>query len=180
MKDINDKNVRRDLVVRYLETSTSLEEEQLLADYYSHNEADEDEKAIAYMIALERSNAHLFSDENEQEFKQINRLMEQQKKSPFIRWIIGIGSVAAAIAIFLVLNVVNIIPQKSDVQFGVVEIAQDIQQIMRLELNEIASITATPLDNCVLLNVALEDGTIKMFVMSREEGVEGTSLLAIN
>lgn len=179
MKDINDKNVRRDLVVRYLEASTSLEEEQLLADYYSHNEAAEDEKAIACMIALERSNAHLLSDENEQEFERINSLMERQKKSPLVRWIIGIGSVAA-IVVFFVLNVVNFIPQKSDVQFGAVEIAQNIQQIMRLELNEISSITATPLENSVLLNVSLEDGSIKMFVMSREEGVEGTSLLAIN
>lgn len=53
-ENLADKNVRRGLITRYLDAMTDPEEERVLAEYFSENVPDEDEKAFARLLALDR------------------------------------------------------------------------------------------------------------------------------
>ena len=79
MMDIMDKNKRLALVAKYLEVETTTHEEALLAAYYVANEADEDERAVAQMLRIERADAPWLSDESAEEF---DRLVAQAKATP--------------------------------------------------------------------------------------------------
>ena len=51
-ENLADKNVRRRLITRYLDAMTDPEEEKALAEYFSGNVPDEDEKAFARLLAM--------------------------------------------------------------------------------------------------------------------------------
>lgn len=171
--DVNNKEIRRKLIARYLDAETSSEEEKLLAGYYASHEADGDEQAVARMIRMENIHSSLLSDEEEEEFEQI---MSNAKRKN-IRWMPWLGGlVAASVALLFILNAIS--PSQSS--FTTVEIAQSIQEMMSLNTEEIVSITATPLDEYTWVEAELEDGSIKTFLMSRDKEMGTTSLLAIN
>lgn len=60
------------------------------------------------------------------------------------------------------------------------EITQSIQQIMNLEMNDVVSVTASPVDEYVWVKAELKDGSTKIFIMSKDKETDATSLLAIN
>ena len=67
--------------------------------------------------------------------------------------------------------------------FDTIELAEHMQQIMNLNMEDVTSIKASPVQECVLLTATLADGSTKTFVMSKseEEEEEGsTSFIAIN
>jgi len=171
--DINNKEIRRKLIARYLGAETSSKEEKLLADYYALHGADEDEQAVARLIRMENIHTSLLSDEGEEEFE---RIMNNAKWKN-IRWMPWFdGLVAASVALLFILNVIS----HSQSSFTTVEIAQGIQEMMSLKTEEIVSITATPLDEYTWVEAELKDGSTKTFLMSKEKEMGTTSLLAIN
>ena len=163
------------LVARYLEAETTVAEEALLAAYYAANEAEEDERAIGQMIRMEHAGAALLSKEGAEEF---DRIVSQTKSKPHIRRMVWIGGVAAAIALLLVLNVT--IPREAEPSpaFTTMEIAGYVQQLMNVE--DIETVTASPVKECVLVTATLADGTTKMFIMNKDPEEGSTSMLAIN
>lgn len=176
--DIQDKDTRMALVARYLEAETTLAEEALLAAYYAANEAEEDERAIAQMIRMEHANEALLSKEGAEEFDRIVNQTKPKQQKPHIRRMAWIGGVAAAIALLLVLNVA--IPRKAEPSpaFTTMEIAGYVQQLMNVE--DIETVTASPVKECVLVTATLADGTTKMFIMNKDPEEGSTSMLAIN
>ena len=177
MMDIKDKDTRMALVARYLEADTTVAEEALLAAYYAANEAEEDERAIAQMIRMEHANEALLSKEGAEEFDRIVSQTKPKQSRPIIRrmaWISG----AAAIALLLVLNVQ--LPQEEvpSEAFTTVEIAGYVQQLMNVE--NVETVTASPIKECVLVTATLADGTTKMYIMNKDSEEGSTSMLAIN
>ena len=177
MMDIKDKDTRMALVARYLEAETTVAEEALLAAYYAANEAEEDERAIAQMIRMEHANEALLSKEGAEEFDRIVSQTKSKQSRPIIRrmsWISG----AAAIALLLVLNVQ--LPQEEvpSEAFTTVEIAGYVQQLMNVE--DVETVTASPIKECVLVTATLADGTTKMYIMNKDSEEGSTSMLAIN
>ena len=177
MMDIKDKDTRMALVARYLEADTTVAEEALLAAYYAANEAEEDERAIAQMIRMEHANEALLSKEGAEEFDCIMSQTKPKQSRPIIRrmaWISG----AAAIALLLVLNVQ--LPQEEvpSEAFTTVEIAGYVQQLMNVE--DVETVTASPIKECVLVTATLADGTTKMYIMNKDSEEGSTSMLAIN
>lgn len=175
--DIKDKDTRMALVARYLEADTTVAEEALLAAYYAANEAEEDERAIAQMIRMEHANEALLSKEGAEEFDRIVSQTKSKQSRPIIRrmsWISG----AAAIALLLVLNVQ--LPQEEvpSEAFTTVEIAGYVQQLMNVE--DVETVTASPIKECVLVTATLADGTTKMYIMNKDSEEGSTSMLAIN
>ena len=179
--DIDKKEIRLALVEKYLDAETTLREEKLLADYYARHEAEEDERAVAEMIRMERCDAPLLSDEGEAEFDRINEALERKRRRTIIprlaRWASG---VAALIALLFLWHTSTRVTPASGTPLGTMEIAQNIRQMMSLDMEDILSITALPLEGSVLVEAELSDGTVKRFVMSRDEDMDGFSLLAIN
>ena len=178
MMNIQDKDTRMALVARYLEAETTLAEEALLAAYYAANEAEEDERAIAQMIRMEHANEAQLSKEGAEEFDRIVSQAKSKQPKPRIRRMVWIGGVAAAIALLLVLNVT--IPREAEPSpaFTTVEIAGYVQQLMNVE--DIETVTASPVKECVLVTATLSDGSTKMFIMNKDPEEGSTSMLAIN
>ena len=176
MKDMTNKEIRKALIEKYLNAETSPAEEKRLADYYLHHKADEDEQAVVRMIGLERSNAHLFSDEGTKIFDQLLEGKKKVRRPTFIRRLAWAGSIAAMVALCLTLYPTR----KETIPFKTEEITQSLRQLIELETDDIVSITATPIDECVWLKAELKDGSTKTFIMSKDAELGTTSLLAIN
>lgn len=174
MIDIRNKANRKDLIVRYLEAELSLAEEKELVNYYVENkDVDEDEQAFATLIRMETLDASLLSDEGVKEFE---RIISEAKPNPrkfSLRWPAWVSGIAASVVLFFWLT-------PSSPQMNTAEMVESIQQVMNLQLDEIVSITTTPIDECVWVKVELKGGTSKTFIMNKDEEKGTTTLLAIN
>ncbi|MBR5149567.1 MAG: hypothetical protein IKV15_10310 [Bacteroidaceae bacterium] len=177
MINIKDKEVRLQLITKYLEAETTVAEEAMLHTYYMENKAEEDEQTIAQMICMEHADANLLSVEGAEEFDRI--VAEAKAKPQKVRvrrlWI---GGWAAAITLLLVLNVVTQRREEPSAAFNAVEIAGCIHQLMKVE--DVTSVTASPVKECVLVTAQLADGTTKMYIMNKDSEEGSTSMLAIN
>ena len=178
MINIKDKEIRLQLIAKYLEAETTVVEEAMLHAYYMENKADEDEQAIARMICMEHADADLLSAEGAEEFDRIVSQTKPKQSRPIIRRMAWISGAAAAIALLLVLNVQ--LPQEEvpSEAFTTVEIAGYVQQLMNVE--DVETVTASPIKECVLVTATLADGTIKMYIMNKDSEEGSTSMLAIN
>ena len=178
MINIKDKEIRLQLIAKYLEAETTVVEEAMLHAYYMENKAEEDEQAIARMICMEHADADLLSAEGAEEFDRIVSQTKPKQSRPIIRRIAWISGAAAAIALLLVLNVQ--LPQEEvpSEAFTTVEIAGYVQQLMNVE--DVETVTASPIKECVLVTATLADGTIKMYIMNKDSEEGSTLMLAIN
>ena len=178
MINIKDKEIRLQLIAKYLEAETTIAEEAMLHTYYMENKADEDEQAIAQMICMEHADADLLSAEGAEEFDRIVSQTKPKQSRPIIRRIAWISGAAAAIALLLVLNVQ--LPQEEvpSEAFTTVEIAGYVQQLMNVE--DVETVTASPIKECVLVTATLADGTTKMYIINKDSEEGSTSMLAIN
>lgn len=175
MINIKDKETRLQLIAKYLEAETMVTEEALLHAYYAENKPDEDEQAIAQMICMEHADADLFSDEGVEEF---DRIVSQAKPRKINIRHLWMGGCAAAIALLLMLNLINRPQPELGTPFSTVEIAGAIHQLMNV--GDVTSVTASPVKECVLVTAQLADGTTKMFIMNKDSEEGSTSMLAIN
>ena len=174
MIDIRNKEIRKSLIAKYLDAETSFAEERMLVDYYLGNmDVDEDEQAFAQMIRMENIQTNLPSDKCLEEYDRIVSETKQESKRIPLRRMIWVGGIAASIALFFMLSPVFTSPKANTM-----EIVQCIHQVINLPMDEIASITATPVNDYVWVKAELKDGTTKTFIMSENKGT--TSLLAIN
>ena len=178
MTNIKDKETRLQLMAKYLEAETTIAEEALLHAYYTENKPEVDEQAFARMICMEHADADLLSDEGAEEYDRIVSQTKPKQSRPIIRRIAWISGAAAAIALLLVLNVQ--LPQEEvpSEAFTTVEIAGYVQELMNVE--DVETVTASPIKKCVLVTATLADGTTKMFIMNKDSEEGSTSMLAIN
>ena len=197
--NIENKEIRRELIGRYMEAETTPAEEQQLAAYYASHEADEEERPVARMIRMEHLNASLLSDEGVKEFDRIvsSAKIQPRKACEFVSLpvcelanskpqklksskALWLGGMVAAIALLLVLNLSTLRKAEPSAAFDTIEIAEHIQQMINLNMEDVTSISASPIQECVLLTATLADGTTKTFVMSKDPEEGSTSMLAIN
>ena len=177
MINIKDKEARLQLITKYLEAETTIAEEAMLHTYYMENKADEDEQAIAQMICMEHADTDLLSAEGAEEFDRIVSKTKAKPRKATIRSL-WIGGWAAAVTLLFVLNVVTQRKEEPNAAFNTIEIAGCIQQLMAVE--DVTSVTASPVKECVLVTAQLADGTTKMFIMNKDSEEGSTSMLAIN
>ena len=174
MMDIRNKETRKVLIAKYLDAETSLAEERILVDYYLENkDVDDDEQAIAQMIRMENLQVSLLSDEGVDEYDRTVNENKQKSKRIHLRWMAWAGGIAASIALFFMVS-----PFFTSSKADATEIAQCIQQVMSLDMEDMVSISATPVDECVWVKAELKDGSTKTFIMTKDMGE--ISLLAIN
>ena len=178
MIDIKDKDVRMVLVAKYLEAETTVAEETLLAAYYAANEPEEEERAIALMIQMEHANETLLSEKSAEEFDRIVSQTRLKQPKPYFRRLAWAVGVAAAIVLLLVFNVALPREAAPNESITTVEIAGYVQQLINVE--DVETITASPVKDCVLVTATLTDGSTKMFIMNKDSEEGSTSMLAIN
>lgn len=176
--DIKDKDTRLALVAKYLEAETTMAEETLLVAYYTANEPEEEERDIALMIRTEHTNEALLSEEGAEEFDRIVNQTKPKQPKPYLRRMAYAVGTAAAITLLLVFNVA--LPHEAEPSKSIttVEIVGYVQQLMNME--DVETISASPVKNCMLVTATLTDGTTKMFIMNKDSEEGSTSMLAIN
>ena len=158
---IKDKKQRLKLIARYLEADTTVREEIMLAEYYRTHKADADEADIARLILLDYPKAEVLSDpERRRDIRQIS---------------LAITAIAACIA----LMVMFIIP-RSDQEFTVTEIAENMNILMEMNNQDVESIVAEPKGTRVILTAKLKDGSSTTFVMVRNRRDGSTRIVAQN
>lgn len=179
MKDINDKDYRTALIARYLEADTTVAEEALLAGYYAANKADDDETAVAGMIMMEHADAPLLSREGAKEYERIINMAPARPQRKKLYRLLWSGGIAAAVVLFFFSYGTREEPEPY-AAFDTIELAEHMQQIMNLNMEDVTSIKSSPVQECVLLTATLADGSTKTFVMSKSEEEGSTSFIAIN
>lgn len=169
MDNLTDKNIRKDLIARYLNAETDAAEEMLLAEYFAEHRPEADEEAVARLILAERPEALLAG--GEQAFdREAARGRRGSTARPW-RWALA-GLAAAALALFLLLR-----PAAQEAPaFTPLEIAESLNTIMDLGLGEVESATATPSGANLIVTVHLKDGTDLPFIMSRDGDTGALSL----
>ncbi len=157
---IKDKKHRQKLIARYLEADTTIQEEIMLAEYYMTHKPDADESDIARLILMDHPKADVLSD---------------TERSKNIRHIsLAFTAIAACIA----LMVMFIVPRGG--QFTPIEIAENINILMEMNVQDVESIVAEPKGTRVILTANMKDGSSSTFIMVRNWKDGSTRILAEN
>ena len=64
MCDLNNKEIRKEILRRYLDAETTIAEERALVEYFMQNNPDDEERAVAAMIVAENNISRVGFDEN--------------------------------------------------------------------------------------------------------------------
>lgn len=119
--DLTDRQIRRQLVDRYLDGESSLEEEQMLADYYrTASVIDDDERGVATMVlSLADKDATLCEAPSMDKAAEFDRLLSEAEVRSVVvpmksRKIFKISSVVAIAAAAAVLAFIFLHPMKTE------------------------------------------------------------------
>ena len=195
MENLTDKNIRGELIARYLEAETDAREETLLTEYFAEHAPEADEAAVARLLLAERPEALLAAGERAfatQPSTSGRRLHgERQQPSTSDRRLKGqwperqagaarrgrrllwsCAAAAAALALFLLLR-----PAAQEAPaFTPLEVAESLSAIANLGLGDIESVTAVPSGANFLVTVHLKDGSDLPFIMSKDGDTGALSL----
>lgn len=171
MINLNDKKERLALIERYLEADTTVQEEQMLAEYYATHQPDADEEQIASLIKMSHPSASDMIDTTEFERITVRRKPVQM----ILRW----SSVAAAATILLLVCLHIGKPasiQAPDSAYGIstAQILEGMEMISRIEVGEIESVLAKPQGDRVVITVKLANGKERSYSMTGD--IDGNSL----
>ncbi len=195
MENLTDKNIRGELIARYLEAETDAREETLLTEYFAEHAPEADEAAVARLLLAERPEALLAAGERAfatQPSTSGRRLHgERQQPSTSDRRLKGqwperqagaarrgrrllwsCAAAAAALALFLLLR----LAAQQAPAFTPLEVAESLSAIANLGLGDIESVTAVPSGANFLVTVHLKDGSDLPFIMSKDGDTGALSL----
>ena len=169
MENLTDKNIRGELIARYLEAETDAREEMLLAEYFAEHAPEADEAAVARLLLAERPEALLAAGERAfatQPSTSGRRLHRGRR----LLW--SCAAAAAALALFLLLR----LAAQQAPAFTPLEVAESLSAIANLGLGDIESVTAVPSGANFLVTVHLKDGSDLPFIMSKDGDTGALSL----
>ena len=195
MGNLTDKNIRGELIARYLEAETDAREEMLLAEYFAEHAPEAGEEVVARLVLAEHPEALLAASERAfaphpstsgrrltlkvpQPSTSARRLKGQWTERPEgaarrgRRLLWSCAAAAAALALFLLLR-----PAAQEAPaFTPLEVAESLSAIANLGLGDIESVTAVPSGANFLVTVHLKDGSDLPFIMSKDGDTGALSL----
>ena len=165
-----DKDMRKSLIEKYLYAETEPGEERLLAEWYAANGADGDEAAVARLILAEYPEARY-----EAAGREFDAIMARRgRRAWIVRWACAAAACAAVIA-----GLCISLPRREPCGFDALEIAQGIENIMSLDMENVESITARPVGKKVVITAVLYDGRRCSYVMSKDENTAAVLITAM-
>lgn len=184
--NMNDNEIRQALTEKFLNAETSPGEEKMLMErLLSAEEKTEEELAVLRLMQIEslsdgKMEAESVYDDAEahENSKTFDRMTGRRTKRRIL--ITVCGSVAAAIAAILMLHPSSKQAPAQENPFTAIEIAQTLQDMMDLKMEEVESINATPVEEKILVKVQLTDGSSEMYLMTKDSDTGSITLLAFN
>lgn len=168
-----DKDIRNRLIKMYLDAETTPAQERQLAGWFASHGAEPDEEPAAKLLLAEYPEAHY--DAAEKEFDRIAASRNRTRKSRrIVRLACGFAACAA-----MVTGLGIFLTRRSTCEFNGLEMAQGIEKIMFLDMENVESITAKPKGGKVIITAVLNDGSRCLYEMSREEGTSAISITAM-
>lgn len=104
MINLNDKKVRQELVWRYLNAETTLEEERLLADFLSDTDiplSAEEEDVLLMLQTSSLIGRPEISEEKADEFDRLMQRVNKKSKIVALRWIVSAVAAIICVVFFL-------------------------------------------------------------------------------
>ncbi|MDO5442652.1 MAG: hypothetical protein Q4G10_03180 [Bacteroidia bacterium] len=173
MMNIEDKSARRALIELYLEAGTTAAEEIALAQWFASHEAEPEEEAVAQLIGLDGPCVEALSEEGEKEF---DRIAAAPGRRNFVHRVLYVAAgAAAAVLIGFVGRAVS--PKSPD--FTPLEIAEEINTLMSIGIEDIESVSARPSGRYILVTAQLKDGSSSTYRMTRNPETGAMQLLSM-
>ena len=194
MENLTDKDIRGELIARYMDAETDAREEMLLAEYFAEHAPEADEVAVARLVLAEHPEALLAAGERAFALHPSTSGRRMQVEGPHpstagrrmrgnagqegaarrdrrLLWSCA-AAAAAALALFLLLR-----PAAQEAPaFTPLEVAEGLNAIAGLGLGDIESVTAVPSGANFLVTVHLKDGSDLPFIMSKDGDTGALSL----
>ena len=138
MKKLEDITYRHELIERYLDADTSVEEEQALADFYRHCEdkdlTDEDLDIRNLMLGMENYTPNIHQVEEEDKQSDMKEMSLATSKTHETRWVrlsaILLATAMLAGLIFLLFPIKNYFSSSSEQQSGLANLVPT-EQVVR-------------------------------------------------
>lgn len=166
-----NREYRKILIEKYLNAESSLEEDRMLAEWFSVHKVESDEESVSKILLAEYPEATC--NTAVKEFDAI--VATAGRRSRIMKWTF---SIAAAAAIVIGLGI--FFAKERTCDFNGLEIAQGIEQIMLLNMENVESITARPKCNNVIITALMNDGSTCSYLMSKDAGTSLVSITAMN
>lgn len=166
-----NKDIRKSLIERYLNAETDETQERFLAGWFAAHEADPDEEPAARLLLAEYPEAGY--DMAGREFDSIVAM--RKRRTRITGWACGVAACAAVVS-----GLGLAFSRHGTCGFNGLEMAQGIERIMSLDMEEVKCVTACPKGDKVILTAVMNDGSKCSYLMSRDEKTSAISITAKN
>lgn len=165
-----NREYRKSLIEKYLNAESSMEEDLMLAEWFSANEAEAGEESVRKLIIAEFPETSCRTAEKE--FDAV--VSRAGRRSRTTKWAF---SFAAGAAIIISLGI--LFTGRRTCDFNGLEIAQGIEQIISLDMDNVENITARPKGNDVIITALMKNGSTCTYLMSKDAGTSAVSITAM-
>ena len=171
---------RKELIKRYLDAETSLEEELLLAESFRQTppQNEEEEKIEAMLLCMKDSAVPDSSEEEQSAEEEFDRIVSKSGRRKGLVWAISSAMVAAAV-ILLFLLLKPAAPQTED-NTDLIEQIQHIHLLSQLSLEEADKCEFRPIEGGYVMTAYFPDGKSASYILIAEEDGKTYSLLSLN
>lgn len=171
---------RKELIKRYLDAETSLEEELLLAESFRQTppQDEEEEKIEAMLLCMKDSAAPDSSEEEQIAEEEFDRIVSKSGIRKGIIWAIS-SAMAAAAVILLFLLLKPAAPQTVD-NTDLIQQIQHIHLLSQLSLEDADKCEFRPIEGGYVMTAYFPDGKTASYILIAEEDGKTYSLLSLN
>lgn len=171
---------RKELIKRYLDAETSLEEELLLAESFRQTppQDEEEEKIEAMLLCMKDSAAPDSSEEEQISEEEFDRIVSQSGRRKGIIWAVS-SAMAASAVILLLLLLKPASPQPED-NTDLIQQIQHIHLLSQLSLEDADKCEFRPIEGGYVMTAYFPDGETASYILIAEEDGNTYSLLSLN
>lgn len=173
---------RKNLIQRYLDAETSVEEERMLAESFADNPPqDKEEEKIAAIL----TQISLFADgenvkksipeDNHIAEEEFDRIILRQRKSRI--WGYSLAGLAAAVAAFFILRPQTAEPQYENIP---VDLTEQVQLLSQTALENAEKCVFEPIEGGYILTAYFPDGSEGKYLLSSKDDKQSFFLISLN
>ena len=171
---------RKELIQRYLNAETSVEEEIMLAESFRQTppQNEEEEKIEAMLLCLKDSAASDSSEDDRIAEEEFDRIVSKSGRRKGLVWAVSSAmATAAVILLFLLLKPAS--PQPED-NTDLIQQIQHIHLLSQLSLEDSDKCEFRPIEGGYVMTAYFPDGETSSYILIAEEDGKTYSLLSLN